>query len=817
MATLQEQLDWESFHKSLGVHRLEDTLDKAKEKGRITDTPLGSVVLKKYLKQFSHAISKDLTEDLNKPGQGKHATPLLMALDVDEVSLVALKTVINLVGGAEDGYSTAVSLAYQIGRNLYAELVLASFQDMAPDLYDVLVHDMQRRLSRDVNYRLTVFKIQAQKEGIELPMWTRRQRILVGVYLLNILSSPEFGLELLVKRTVREGKKTRLIIEATEAITDVFEAMRITLRERMAVVAPCLVPPQDWTGEPNVGGFHGLLKVRAPRWYKGASGLADIYETHGANLTVALASLNAHQKVAWKVNPYIFNLVQEMDKRGMSIEDSVEFTATVHQNMPPEPAFLAHHNGEDFTAAEQEMFTAWKKKKRQWYIDLNKAGRAESRVRSAMEAARGLLESKEFFYVHQKDVRMRGYPNGGQLNPQGSDVQKALLHAAHGEPMDTPEAVWWFKLSLAAKYGVDKLSPDECVQWVDDNEDNIKRAAEDPLNRDAFYWWSEADKPLQFIAVCDEYRRFLQNPDTFINRIAVAMDGSCNGLQNYSALLRDEVGGRSTNLIQSESGRPEDIYKDVAKAAYKRLLKQPDSVYRRAWLDLIVDRSLTKKPVMTKVYNSKYVTCRKAVMAFCKKHGYFLGEEYEYADYAAKLVWAAIGDVVVKAEEAMEWLGKSATAIMREGAEYIIFRAPNGAIVVQEYNKYNLQRIKSRLGSEVQIQIQTDLVAGPNRIKHRNSFPPNFIHSVDASHMDYVSVRMSKEVPGLFMHFIHDDFGVLAKHAPLLSRVIREEFVKMHQGYSLEALREFYPFLEDPPERGNLDITEVLKSMNFFR
>jgi DNA-directed RNA polymerase len=39
--------------------------------------------------------------------------------------------------------------------------------------------------------------------------------------------------------------------------------------------------------------------------------------------------------------------------------------------------------------------------------------------------------------------------------------------------------------------------------------------------------------------------------EEFVSHLPVAFDGSCNGLQNYSMMLRDEVGGAATNLVPS--------------------------------------------------------------------------------------------------------------------------------------------------------------------------------------------------------------------------------------------------------------------------
>ena len=64
-------------------------------------------------------------------------------------------------------------------------------------------------------------------------------------------------------------------------------------------------------------------------------------------------------------------------------------------------------------------------------------------------------------------------------------------------------------------------------------------------------WWQEADSPWQLLAVCHDLQAALAsgNPETYCSKIPVHQDGSCNGLQHYAALGRDESGGRAVNLL----------------------------------------------------------------------------------------------------------------------------------------------------------------------------------------------------------------------------------------------------------------------------
>lgn len=52
------------------------------------------------------------------------------------------------------------------------------------------------------------------------------------------------------------------------------------------------------------------------------------------------------------------------------------------------------------------------------------------------------------------------------------------------------------------------------------------------------------------------------DPTTFISHLPIYQDGSCNGLQHYAALGRDQEGGKEVNLVPAE--KPSDVYYSVA-------------------------------------------------------------------------------------------------------------------------------------------------------------------------------------------------------------------------------------------------------------
>lgn len=817
MATIEDQLKWETQQRQAGRDRMQRILRTAEENGRVSDTPLGTALLRKHVLNMSQRLSRELTVDLGQPGRCKAYSPLLKDLDPDAVMLITISLAINTLATDKDRSGMSfTTLAATVGRAIYSELVLCHFKDMEPELFETLTQDLKRRMSKSLRHRMTVYRMQMEKAGVKLPEWGPAAKVQVGGFLLGLLV--EEGL--LHSQTVWVRNKSVLHISLNRDAMQAMQAMSERLIDMSGKNGPLLVRPRDWDENGLNGGYHGDMRFKLPRFFKGSSQQLEFMQAEGTDLSVVLRMLNYHQKVAWRINRKIYGLVREMVSRGYETEHVVSRLAL---EPPQRPEFL--DTAETLTEAQNAEFIRWKRLKRDWHTDTMKRGKRAIVMNGVLNEASTLLGCMEFYFAYQADDRSRMYAVCSSINPQGSDLQKAMLESARGCRLDTPESVYWFKLGIASKFGIDKESLDDCVAWVDKHQQELLACAASPLDRDAYDWWGGADKPLQFLAACLEFAEWKQRPETFISRLAVPFDGTCNGLQNYSAILRDDVGGRATNLISEHGSKPNDIYGDVARAAAARNEKAKPGPAQIAWREVGFNRSLTKKSTMTLVYGSTYGTCRKSIISYCVENALFDDDtRFDYADYAGKLVWAGIGDVVVKAKEAMDWLQQVARMVMKEGGDYITWVAPSGFRVVQLYNKMDDVRVFSHVGGkQVRLQVfEESERADP--IRHRNALPPNFIHSVDASHMAYTTNgfqnragRTESDSVVEFMHFIHDDFGALPNRAGLLYRTIREEFVKMHENYSLELVRKEYPFVPEPPKRGNLDLRLVLDSPNFFR
>ena len=71
------------------------------------------------------------------------------------------------------------------------------------------------------------------------------------------------------------------------------------------------------------------------------------------------------------------------------------------------------------------------------------------------------------------------------------------------------------------------------------------------------------DCPWQVLATCMEIAAAVRSPDPtkYISHLPVHQDGSCNGLQHYAALGRDQYGAKQVNLVPADW--PQDVYAEV--------------------------------------------------------------------------------------------------------------------------------------------------------------------------------------------------------------------------------------------------------------
>ena len=295
-----------------------------------------------------------------------------------------------------------------------------------------------------------------------------------------------------------------------------------------------------------------------------------------------------------------------------------------------------------------------------------------------LQVAKEMRGESRMYFPHNIDFRGRAYTMHVHLNHLGSDICRGALLFADAKPLG-PDGLDWLCVQAANLRGggVDKLPMRERVAWVRDRFDLVRDAARDPLgDGPGAEFWQEAEDPWQCLATCLEIAAALESgdPASYECRLPVHQDGSCNGLQHYAALGRDEAGGEQVNLMPRD--RPGDVYtgianvlktivaEDVAKAA-----TDPETAKLALALAPHIDRKLVKQTVMTSVYGVTHVGARQQIQNRLKERGAIDDEDarYRVALYAAGRTLDALSNLFVNARSVMAWLAECAKVISSRG------------------------------------------------------------------------------------------------------------------------------------------------------
>ena len=706
------------------------------------------------------------------------------------------------------------------------------------------------------SYKVAYAVNRMHKEGYNGLSWSTQDMNVLGAKIIEMLIAGSDFYTLVDKQI---DTKTIKCLEVGEWFTQAWQKQEAKLISNAVKHLPTIIPPRHWSS-PYDGGYYGASCLQTQLIRLNVLGGTEAVKTYTSKLAMVdlgniYAALNAMQDTPFKINKDILHTLKEIYASG-GVLGGVPRTEPF-EKLPRLP--------EDATKEEIKEH----KKKAVGIYKQEEARKSKAlRCLVALKTAERFAEYDSIYFPWNVDYRGRCYPIPTALSPQGDDIQKSLLLFAKGTPLASNEDTKWLKIHGANLAGNDKISFKERIAWVEAHETDIVNSAEDPLG---YRWWyevSKGDYPMEFLAFCFEYRKLLTyiekygNAKGFVSNLPLAFDGTCSGLQHFSALLRDEVGGQAVNLMPSDT--VQDIYSIVASKVNKLLLKDAlegtedsfktnkdgefmldregkpqvkygDKTLAQNWVNFNrikfgqdgITRKVCKRSVMTLAYGSKQYGFKENLLADII-HPYVLDHPEDNpflspnqaAIYMAKLIWDSVKTTVIKAVEGMEWLQKVADLICHDN-HVVTWNTPNGFPVQQNYMKMKQETIQLRFNkARVRFYNQRETDDVDNRAQ-RNGIAPNFIHSMDACHLQRVVNAMKQLGDDNFM-MIHDSFGTDCAHAGLLYKVIRQEFVNLYKDQNhLENFLESVKYLigDDKlskvpkiPAFGNLDLDLVTQS-----
>lgn len=759
-------------------------------------------------------------------GMGGKYKRWLRALPLDVAAVIAIRECIRECSTPKR-YAHVQDLAGNVGKLWELEVRIRQAEAVNP-MYMQKIHDqVKERCTRDYGHLRRLYSVAVErvfKGTIDLSL-THADMMHIGKF--GVDACYEAGLIEQVRGTNRNG--TCVGYKLHDEVAEFLQ--KYTPNDVRNIInkaeSRMICPPDDWTNLHDGGYLSVRRKAAAPllelrKIRKSVrKELAD--EFTAEKMPDVFQAGNYLQSTAFCMHGPTRDAIARVWRLGGNIMG-------VPGSKPPEKPefpFAPEWTKEGATKEELVVFNRWKRHTALYYDELRE-WRGKAREAGAFVKSVSKSEGPFWFPVYF-DSRGRWYYRGVP-NPQGSDMAKAVLHFHEKRPLGE-RGLFWLKVHVANSAGFDKERFVDRARWTEQHWPDIVRALDEPENFPEVFG---TDAPWCMFSAAWELREALRSPDhtQYRTGIPVHMDATCSGLQHYSALLRDPVGGAYVNLVDHTlCGPKQDIYGAVASTALKMMLRDVESddeslrVMAKWCLDVGIPRALAKKPVMTYVYGAtlsgtadhvEYMLSREILPQLGKKFpepfGDVLDPDYAISQYIAKKLFAGIAAAVPAAAAAMQWLRNIAR--QQPSGKRMAWRTPSGFLVQHDYQDFTEQRI--RLNScGVQLIVVRDWTEGTRQHAMVNAISPNFVHALDASHLTFVANAMQRS--NLNMVAIHDSFGTHPCDVDSMHKHIREQFVRLYSGPNL--LAEFLwdvGGVGEPPARGTLDLNSVLSSEFMF-
>ncbi|KAH7882208.1 hypothetical protein F5I97DRAFT_1939648 [Phlebopus sp. FC_14] len=746
--------------------------------------------------------------------------PFLSLVQPEKLSLITILEVMRLhdSGGVNDGMKTARALL-TVGRaveNEYKAEMCKRNNIAVPTQMRPGDNSFFTGLGyRDLHARRVAAAKYMEDSEEWTTQWTQLLRVRVGSILVDCLMDvatvERTGVDKRSGEHVREtqpafyhayeyirGQKLGVIrLNPVVAERVAKDGLRETLHPRHL---PMLVKPKPWLG-PDQGGY--LYNKSAVMRFKDCQE-QQTYLEHASslgNVELVYAGLDVLGSTPWKINRGVFDVVLEVWNSGVRF---CKISPAVYDK--PEPKKPENYD------TDIKMKSTYNQRLKTYVQDKANNHSDRCNINYKIEIARAFL-GDSFYFPHNLDFRGRAYPIPPHLNHLGDDLSRGLLLFAEAKPLGE-RGLRWLKIHLANLYGFDKANFDERVEFTMKHIDEVYDSAEKPL--EGRRWWTKADDPWQCLATCMELRAALEspNPTQYMSSLPVHQDGTCNGLQHYAALGGDRQGAAQVNLAVAD--RPSDVYTYVANMVEDVVKKDAAAGDKTAQLLLgKISRKVVKQTVMTTVYGVTYIGAREQIERQLRDRTDLCEEDcWPCSSYLAKQVLYCIGDLFSGAKAIQTWLnicaklisksipeeritsttsGKKkksdakkslATLLRQEQMAAVVWTTPLGLPIVQPYRKTKRKQVMTA--------IQTVYISDPNSpaevngAKQASAFPPNFIHSLDATHMMLTALECRTQ--GLTFASVHDSYWTHASSIDRMSEIIRDTFIALHSSDVLSKL-----------------------------
>lgn len=454
------------------------------------------------------------------------------------------------------------------------------------------------------------------------------------------------------------------------------------------------------------------------------------------------------------------------------------------------------------------------------------------------------LKDKTFYCLIDFDYRGRIYYRETMFNFQSSDYERGLFLFDEGKVVDE-DGYKWMCIHAANSYNA-SYKRSELPSWLTGDyhsylsEQGLDDISVDKMTLHDRYLWTinnlglvesvsefnalmDCEKPVAFLAVAHEivnYNKAKKLGIAYSSSLPVPIDGSNNGWQHLGAISKDTQTGELVGLV------PVDIQRDFYVRTAQKLIEITKDDHRSEILASMpmkkIRKGISKRGSMTRAYSAGAMKIAENMVNDLRKEGY----DYDYAitekdcvGFSRDLI-KAIELVCPGPLKTMKFLQHIAAAVLEAGHTNISWYTPSGFFV--HYEKYyeKIEKVKGTIvgvGKRDQVyHVGMSVSDKPDPRGFACGISPNYIHSLDASHMAKVIDRWEGDFGA-----VHDSFSTHPSDVEALCELTKDVFIEMYDSENYfnkieQSIVTKYESEVEQPALGVLDIQGIKQSDYFF-
>ena len=417
-AQIDEQVQLERDQIRQGLKRLRDNTRRLEESNYSSASVYGIASIDTLLPLVVERI-EDTNIRIRKGKNGrafKEIQQYITGLEPLASAAITCKITFDKVFGYKDSSNLIANVCDAIGKAVEDECQLRHYEEHAPGLLNVLKKNYWHKAC-GTHQKITVISTLMNRcEVKKWEAWGRANRIKLGAWLLDCLLETSGWFE---KECRREGRKTVNYVVPTAEFLKIKDEVMANAELFSPLTWPMLIPPNDWTNHQS-GGYLLNEVMRGHELVRRGDDLCIQGET-------PIAFLNHIQKVAYTLNPFIVDVAETLQKRGIAVG---KFLPIIDHPLPPKPVDIA--DNKDSRKAYRRAAAEVRNRNAQEF-------KRSCRTRMTMEAAARFKGVDKFYIPWSFDYRGRTYPIPAFLTPQDTDFGKSLIRFAD-QAFLTPES-----------------------------------------------------------------------------------------------------------------------------------------------------------------------------------------------------------------------------------------------------------------------------------------------------------------------------------------------------------------------------------------